>query len=178
MSQDLLQSCRSSGFVLCSQDNHMSPKSLPDGAKSPTFPQSPQHSRGPPSQRTLVSSKPDQEHIRDRSPESCGSPDLCRPHGWTSGFTFSSQDSLTPSVVSTSCRSPVFPRTGPPSLEVGQTESGPVFLKTKPPQTSRSLKWNQDSDGAGRRVSPLLQLSLLTVTIMIIIITIIHSNNY
>lgn len=64
----------------------------------------------------------------------------------------------------------MFPRTGLPSLEVNQTESGPVFLKTETPQTSRSLKRNQDSDGAGGRVSPLLQLSLLTVTIMIIII--------
>lgn len=157
----------------------MSPKSLPDGAKSPTFPQTPQHSRDPPSQRTLVSSKPDQGHVRDRSPESCGSPGLCRPHGWTSGFTFSSQDSLTSSVVSTSCRSPVFPRTGPSSSEVSKAESGPVFLKTEPRQTSRSLKRNQDSDGAWRRVSPLLQVSLLTVTIMIIIIIIItNANNY
>lgn len=155
----------------------MSPKSMPDGAKSPTFPQSPQHSRGPPSQKTLVSSKPDQGHIRDRSPDSCGSPGVCRPHDWTSGFTFSSQDSLTSSVVSTSCRSPVFPRTGPPSSEVSQTESGPVFLKTEPPQTSRSLKRNQDSDGAGRQVSPLLQLSLLTVTIMTILIIIIRNAN-
>lgn len=160
--------------MLYSQDSHMFPKSLPDGAKSPTFPQSPQHSRGPPSQRTLVSSNPDQGHIRDHSPESSGSPGLCRPHGWTSGFTISSQDSLTSSVVSTSCRSPVFPRTGPPSSEVSHTESRPVFLKTEPLQTSRSLKRNQDSDGAGRRVSP---LSLPTVTIMIIITIIRNANN-
>lgn len=161
----------------CSQDSHMFPKSLPDGAKSPTFPQSPQRSRGPPSQKTLVSSIPDQGHIGGCSPDSCGSPGLCRPHGWTSGFTFSSQDSLTSSVVSTSCRSPVFPRTGPPSSEVSQSKSGPVFLKTEPPQKSRSLTMNQDSDGAGRRVSPLLQLSLITVTIMIIIIIIRNANN-
>lgn len=155
----------------------MSPKSPPDGAKSPTFPRSPQPSRGPPSQRTLVSSKPDQGHIRGRSPDSCGSPGLCRPHGWTSGFTLSSQDSLTSSVVSTSCRSPVFPRTGPPSSEVSQPESVPLFLKTEPPQTSRCLKRNQDSDGAGRPVSPLLQLSLLTVTVTIIIIIRRNANN-
>lgn len=122
LNQDLVQSCRTSGFVLCSQDSHVSSESLCDGAKSPTFPQS--------SRQSGFLSEKDQGDIGGLSPEPCGS-------------TFSSQDSLSSSVIVTSGRSPVFPRTGPSSSETGQTVRSLVVQMTEALQASRSLNKTQ-----------------------------------
>lgn len=158
LSQDLLQTCRTSGFVLCSQDSCMSPqKSLPAQPKSPTFPKSPKRSADIDLSKSPVFSETDQGEDGETqlSPESFKSPvfgrntqhekspSACKPQAsvCNSGFTFSSQDSLTESVRSTSCRpqSPVFPssplKNPPPSERACRS---PVFSETDGGQTERS----------------------------------------
>lgn len=134
LSQDLVQSCRTSGFVLCSLESHTSMGSLCNGAKNPTFPQR--------SRQSLFFSEKDQGDKRGLSPEPCG-------------FNICSQDSLSSSVTATSCRSPVFPRTGPSSSEMDQTERSPVFWVTKPLQTSQNPNKTQIPAAALGPVSPL-----------------------
>lgn len=129
LSQELVQSCRTSGFVLCSQE-----MSVCNGAKNPTFPQR--------SRQSLLLSEKDQGDMRALSLE-------------PSGFNFCSQDSLSSSVTSTSCQSPVFPRTGPSFPEMGQTKRSPVFQETETLQTSRSLNKTQIPAAALSPVSSL-----------------------
>lgn len=111
----------------------MSTGSLCDRAKSPTFPRR--------SGQSLFLSEKDQGDMRGLSPES-------------RGFNFCSQDSLSSSVTATACRSPVFPRTGPSSSEMGQTERTPVFQVTKALHMSRSPNKSQIPAAALSPVSP------------------------
>lgn len=129
-----MQTCRSSGFVLCSPESHMSTESLCNGAKNST---SSQRFR-----QSLFLSEKDQGHVGGLSPEPCG-------------FNFCSQDSLSSSVTSTPGRSPVFPRTGPSSSEMGQTERSLVFQVTEALQTSQSPNKTQIPAAAMSPVSPL-----------------------
>lgn len=134
LSQDLVQSCRTSGFVLCSPESQMSTESLCNGAQNPTFPQR--------FRQSVFLSEKDLGDTRGLRPESCG-------------FNFCSQDSLSPSMTATSCRSPVFPRTGPSSSEMGQTERSPVFQVTETLQTSQSPNKPQIPAANLSPVSPL-----------------------
>ncbi|KAF3841179.1 hypothetical protein F7725_007041 [Dissostichus mawsoni] len=107
LSQDLLQTCRSSGFVLCSQDTLTSTRdSLSAPRKSPVFPKSPKLSSKLPLCRSPLFSDLDEgdEGEYFKSPvfgwntQNKTSASACKPQDCKSGFTFSSQDSLTPSV--------------------------------------------------------------------------------
>ncbi|XP_070838610.1 BRCA1-A complex subunit RAP80 [Chaetodon trifascialis] len=167
LSQDLLQTCRASGFVTCSEDSRTSPrKSPPAQPKSPTFPGSPKRS----SDLTLaentfpkspVFSETDQgddgeteldpEYFKSpvfgRNTQHEKSPRACKPQVGVcnSGFMFCSQESLTSSVRSTSCRpkSPVFPRSPSPAKNLPATErsatcKSPVFSESDGGQTEQS----------------------------------------
>ncbi|KAG7232248.1 hypothetical protein INR49_009530 [Caranx melampygus] len=111
LSQDLLETCKSSGFVLCSQDTWISTQvSLPVQPKSPTFPKSSSNPTArPPKSPVLSEADQGDEEETDLGPEYPvfgrtqreGSSSACKSH---SGFMFSSQDSLTSSVRSSSCR--------------------------------------------------------------------------
>ncbi|XP_070700231.1 neurofilament heavy polypeptide [Pempheris klunzingeri] len=134
LSQDLLETCRNSGFVLCTQDSWTSPqKSATTQPRSPTFPKSPEHSRNLTLSKSPVFSEtnlgddgetdpcPDyfKSPVLGRNTEHERSPSACKPHVGVSnsGFMFSSQESLISSVSSMCHRpeSPVFPRSpGPP----------------------------------------------------------------
>ncbi|XP_029303348.1 BRCA1-A complex subunit RAP80 isoform X3 [Cottoperca gobio] len=162
LSQDLLQTCRTSGFVLCSQESLTSTlKSPPAQPKSPTFPKSLKYSNNFTLSRSPVFSETDRGDngagLTERSPEYFKSPvfgrntqhetsaSACKPKVSSSGFMFSSQESLTPSVRSTSCRSksPVFPKspglsTNPPSPERSATCKSPVFPEADGGQTEQS----------------------------------------
>ncbi|XP_042079144.1 BRCA1-A complex subunit RAP80 [Haplochromis burtoni] len=138
LSQDLLDTCRSSGFVLCSQNGSNATQKSPR-PESPTFPDSDVASC--PKSPALSGPDPDNSDEIEPSPECAkspvfgrnaqheSSPSARRPRdavhsqdGENSGFTFSSQDSLTPSVRPTS---PVFPRSPgiPPSERLAFPES-------------------------------------------------------
>ncbi|KAA8578959.1 hypothetical protein FQN60_016771 [Etheostoma spectabile] len=115
LSQNLLETYRTSGFVLCSQDTCTStgksrPEDLPR-SRSPVFSET--------DQGEDEDTEPDPEYFTSpvfgRSTQHETSPSACRPRVsvCNSGFTCSSQESFTPSSVrSASCRpkSPVFPR--------------------------------------------------------------------
>lgn len=112
LNQNLLDSCRNSGFVFCSQDSCSSTQksARPD---SPTFP----GSNLTPRPKSPVFSEADQgdegetelspEYVRSpvygRSTQREASPSACKVHQ-NSGFTFSSQESLSPSVRASSSR--------------------------------------------------------------------------
>ncbi|KAI4814355.1 hypothetical protein KUCAC02_003552, partial [Chaenocephalus aceratus] len=151
LSQDLLQTCRSSGFVLCSQDTLTSPH------KSPTFPKSPKLSsklsiKLPLCRSPLFSDldeADDGEYFKSPvfgwNTQNKTSASACKPQDCKSGFTFSSQDSLTPSVRSTSCppKSPVFPRcpglpNNPHSSERSATCRSPVSSESDGGQAEQS----------------------------------------
>lgn len=134
LSQDLVQSCRTSGFVLCSPESHKSTESLCNGAKNST--------RSQRSQQSLFFSEKDQGDVGGLSPEHCG-------------FNFCSQDSLSSSVTSALRQSPLFPRMGSSSSEMGQTERSPVFQVTEALQTCQSPNKTQISAAALCLVSPL-----------------------
>ncbi|XP_053297910.1 BRCA1-A complex subunit RAP80 [Pleuronectes platessa] len=131
LSQDLLETCRSSGFVLCSQDTCASPQtSLPAQPKSPTFPRSPGNLTSRP--KTPVPQEDDEETqlsqsleflrspVFGRSTQPETSPSACKPPVTVcenSGLEISSsEESLTSSVRTTPARpqSPVFPRSPAP----------------------------------------------------------------
>ncbi|KAM9348562.1 uncharacterized protein uimc1 [Symphorus nematophorus] len=157
LSQELLQTCRNSGFVLCSQDSRTSPENpSPAQPKSPTFPKSPKQSGNlaPTLPDSPVFSGTDQgddqkaakspdcfkSPVFGRNTQHEKSPSACKPQAsvCNSGFMFSSQDSLTSTVRSTSCRlkSPVFPSSpgpanSPPSPETSATCKSPVFSETE-----------------------------------------------
>lgn len=157
LSQDLLETCRTSGFVLCSQDSWTLPqKSQPAQPRSPTFPKSPKRSCTLTLSKSPVFSETDhrgddgetepgpecfkspvfgRNTQHERSPSACKSQvSVCN-----SGFMLSSQESLTSSVRSTSCRpkSPVFPRSLPPP-ERSATCKSPIFSETDGGQTEQS----------------------------------------
>ncbi|XP_027129353.1 BRCA1-A complex subunit RAP80 isoform X2 [Larimichthys crocea] len=163
LSQDLLQTCRTSGFVLCSQDSGTSPlKPSLARPRSPTFPKCPSHLTSSNTfPKSSVFSETDQgdNEETELSPEYFKSPvfgrntqhekppSSCKPHAsvCNSGFTLSSQESLTSSVRSSSCRpkSPVFPGNtdlskNPPPSERPATSKSPVFSETEQGQTEQS----------------------------------------
>lgn len=104
LTQDQLDSCRNSGFVLCSQDSWASTQ-IPAQPKSPTFPKSDLVS-------TEADPSPDKSPVFGRNTQRETSPSACKPHASVcsptcenSGFTLSSQDSLTATARP---KSPVF----------------------------------------------------------------------
>lgn len=115
LSQNMVQTCVSSGFVWCSQDSSP-PKSLPAQRRSPTFPKSPEHNTDRVFRKCPVFSESRLEAGGDSTPENCGSPvfggNSPRVHNCNPEFMFSSQESLTSVARSASCRpqSPVFPK--------------------------------------------------------------------
>ncbi|XP_059208198.1 BRCA1-A complex subunit RAP80 isoform X2 [Centropristis striata] len=154
LSQDLLETCRTSGFVVCSQDSSLSiEKSLPTSAKSPTFPKSPKRSNKLTLSKSPVFSETDQgdDEQTEQSPEYLKSPvfgrntqhkmspSACKPQAGvcSSGFMSSSQESLSSSVRSTSChpRSPIFPKISLPPLDRSATCKSPLFSETDEEQT-------------------------------------------
>ncbi|XP_073335854.1 uncharacterized protein uimc1 [Pagrus major] len=155
LTQDLLQSCRTSGFVLCSLGSSTSPpKSLSTQPKSPTFPKSPERSDNLPKSPVFSETDQDDGAETQPSPEYFKSPVFGRNSQHkksssaskpevsvcNSGFMFSSQESLTSSVRSTSCRptSPVFPRSPNVPPEGPTASRSPVFSETEGGQTEQS----------------------------------------
>ncbi|XP_068186599.1 BRCA1-A complex subunit RAP80 isoform X2 [Antennarius striatus] len=130
LSQDLLQTCRTSGFVWCSPDSPVQPK-------SPTFPKSPELSENlnllkstmSPGSPVFCVLAQGEDGETDASPErvrspvfGCNaqreSPHACRCPAGVCNSGFTSQESLGSSVRFTTCqpKSPVFPRSpSPPS---------------------------------------------------------------
>lgn len=155
LSQNLLETCRTSGFVLCSQDSSTSTQKSPSARhKSPTFPQSPDKlalSNSTARPKSPVFSETDQgdDGEVEPSPEYFKSPvfgrntqheklpSACKATSENSGFMFSSQESLSSSVRPTSCRprSPVFPRSLPKN--VGTSERSAFPKSPVPSQTER-----------------------------------------
>uniref|UniRef100_A0A8C2X6K2 BRCA1-A complex subunit RAP80 n=1 Tax=Cyclopterus lumpus TaxID=8103 RepID=A0A8C2X6K2_CYCLU len=170
--QDLLEACRTSGFVFCSQDSVTSTrKSQTTQAKSPIFPKSPKRSNNLPLSKSLVFLETDQEDDgeTDQSPEYLKSPvfgrnaqhettpSACKPQDGDCnlGLIFCSEESLTSSGRSTSSRpkSPVFPESpglpkSLPSPEKFATCKSPVFSETVGGQSEQS---RPVFGGTGRR---------------------------
>ncbi|XP_054873076.1 BRCA1-A complex subunit RAP80 isoform X2 [Amphiprion ocellaris] len=144
LTQDLLDSCRSSGFVLCSQDSWASTQ-IPAQPKSPTFRESNPTTRP----GSIVSSEavpsPSKSPVFGRNTRRETSPSACKPHASicsstceNSGFTLSSQDSLTATARP---KSPVFlsERLPKKPTEPSPGRSGsPVLDRTGRRQESRS----------------------------------------
>uniref|UniRef100_A0A1A8P778 BRCA1-A complex subunit RAP80 n=1 Tax=Nothobranchius pienaari TaxID=704102 RepID=A0A1A8P778_9TELE len=141
LKQELVDTCRSSGFVLCSQDSlTISEKSAQP--RSPTFPRSnpTSFSKSPFFSKTVQGEDGETElspefSRKGASPSACGLPN------WeTAAFGFSSQDSLTPSVTSFCPKSPVFPRSpNPPNI--------PLLLEGLSASRSngrRRRRWNDE----------------------------------
>ncbi|KAM6907193.1 uncharacterized protein uimc1 [Xenentodon cancila] len=134
LSQDLVDSCKNSGFVLCSQDSFtLTEKSAQP--KSPTFPQS----NLKPCPKSPIFSEDDwrfdgqtelsSQYVKspvfgrntqhERSPSACKhNASVCSPACENPEFVFSSQENVTPSMRCESCpKSPVFPQSpGPPNI--------------------------------------------------------------
>ncbi|XP_078122247.1 uncharacterized protein uimc1 isoform X3 [Sander vitreus] len=162
LSQNLLETYRTSGFVLCSQDSCTSTrKSPPAQPKSPTFPKSPTRSNNLTLSKSPVFSETDQgeDEETEQAPEYFispvfgrntqheTSPSACQPQVsvCNSGFTCSSQESVTSSVRSASCRpkSPVFPKSpglprNPRPTERSATCESRVFSEADGGQTEQS----------------------------------------
>lgn len=185
LSQNLLETCRTSGFVLCSQDSCASSRrSPPVEPNSPTFPRSPGYLRSPESttarptsplfseteQADEIELQLTPEYFRspvfgrdtDGCPSACKSQvRICSTTRHTSGFTFSSQESLTSSVRPASCRprSPVFPRSTSLPNNLAPSESSAF------PQSPVSLETDGGQDGQtepchGRPTSPVISRML------------------
>ncbi|XP_037544140.1 uncharacterized protein uimc1 [Nematolebias whitei] len=109
LSQDMVETCRSSGFVLCSQDSwNIEPR-------SPTFPRS--NAESCPKSPVFSGTgqvdngqvEPSPAFVRKAQHET--SPSCCKRHDCeNSEVEFSSQDSLSLSVRSCCSKSPVFPK--------------------------------------------------------------------
>ncbi|XP_069366083.1 BRCA1-A complex subunit RAP80 isoform X2 [Paralichthys olivaceus] len=159
LSQDLLETCRSSGFVLCSQDTSSPQTSLPAETKSPTFPRSPGNltscPKSPVFSETLQGDDDETqltqglEYLKSpvfgRNTERETTPSACEPLVSVcenSGLEFSSQETFTSSVRTTSRRpqSPVFPRSPalPPPPGRSSIRSSPVFSETHRGAAERS----------------------------------------
>lgn len=149
-----MDTCRFSGFVRCSQDTWISTQvSLPVQPKSPTFPRSSSNpTTRPPKSPDFSEADQGDEEETDLGPECLKSPvfdrtqcegssSACKSH---SGFMFSSQDSLTSSVRSSSCRprSPVFPQSPAPQPknsahpQTSGRSTNPAFGRTRPRPTT------------------------------------------
>ncbi|KAK2882244.1 hypothetical protein Q8A73_022754 [Channa argus] len=147
LSQELLETCKKTGFVLCSQDSWTSTqKFMPAQQKSPTFPKSPSSFAACP--KSPVFSETDQgddgetelnpecakapafgrnaEH--EKSPSACNS-HLCE----NTGSMLSSQESLTSSMRSTAHqpKSPVFSKSPVLFKNFTAASKSPVFSETK-----------------------------------------------
>ncbi|XP_060942271.1 BRCA1-A complex subunit RAP80 [Limanda limanda] len=139
LSQDLLETCRSSGFVLCSQDTSASPQTSAQ-PKSPTFPRSPGNLASCPRSPASLQEEDEEETQRTQSPEFLTSPVFgrnsppetspraCRPLLRVCE-TSSSEESVTSSVRTTPARhqSPAFPRSHAPPPERSPICGSPVF---------------------------------------------------
>ncbi|XP_062289260.1 BRCA1-A complex subunit RAP80 [Scomber scombrus] len=136
---DTLQTCRSSGFVLCSQDSSSPTQKSPSAQRtSPTFPKIPGGVALPESTAPRKSPVFSETGDGEQSPEYLKSPvfgrntqhetlpSACKASSENSGFMFSSQESLCSSVRPTSCRSrsPVFVASLK-SPVASETERGP-----------------------------------------------------
>ncbi|KAF7651273.1 hypothetical protein LDENG_00113390 [Lucifuga dentata] len=133
LSQEMLETCRTSGYVLCSQESwtsaHQSlpaqPNTCPEYCKSPVF------------DRTSPNKKP---------PHACKpKASDCNPSCNNSGFVFCSQESLASSTKSTSChpRSLVFPQSPSLSKILALSESpaspkSPAFSETDQGQDGKT----------------------------------------
>ncbi|XP_040036842.2 uncharacterized protein uimc1 isoform X7 [Gasterosteus aculeatus] len=174
LSNSVLETWRTSGFVSCSQDSRSSTqKCQPARAKSPTFPKSPKRSKDLALSETSVFSEADQgdDGETDLSPEYVKSPvfgrnklktsqSACKPgdRDCTSGSMFCSQEGLTSSVKSTSCCpvSPVFPKS--PGLRDGLTEESATC--TEPTESVVG----QAEQSQGRCASPVFGVAGLPAT--------------
>ncbi|KAM9846987.1 uncharacterized protein uimc1 isoform 2-T2 [Aulostomus maculatus] len=188
LSRDLLDTCRISGFAPCSQDcctsTHKSQPSVQP--KSPTFPKSPSNfplsESGAACPRSPLFSETDQgdnavlqlspdcfkspvfgrDTQQERSTSACKPPvGVCSPTSENSGFMFSPQESLTSSLMPTSCqpKSPVFPRSPGLPQNLNPSESSafptsPVFLETGRGQD------RQTEESHGRTKSPVFGRTL------------------
>ncbi|XP_072231714.1 uncharacterized protein [Leuresthes tenuis] len=167
LSHNLVETCRNSGFVLCSQDTWtLTQKS--DQPKSPTFPQSDLQSDPKSSVFPEVETEQSAEYVQSpvfgrnaqhESPSACKRhASVCSPTCENAGLLFSSQESLRLSVRSGCPESPVFPKSPAASNtlpasellalsegpERGQTEQSPprsvspVFGTSAPQQRRTS----------------------------------------
>lgn len=144
LSQDMVETCRSSGFVLCSQDSwNIEPR-------SPTFPQSDPESC-PKSPVFSGTGQVDNGQV-ERSPafgrkaQHEASPSSCIRHDCdNSEVVFSSQDSLSLSVRSCCSESPVFPKS-PQTTNILPPSDGVSFHK--------SLDGEQAEENSEQPMSP------------------------
>ncbi|XP_026183635.1 BRCA1-A complex subunit RAP80 isoform X2 [Mastacembelus armatus] len=158
LSQDLLETCRTSGFVLCSSDSLTSTQPcLPVHHRSPTFakspcdtiecPKSPVFSETNQGDGCKMELSPERGNspVFGRNPQHDGSSSACKPHILicaNSGILNSSQESVTSSVRFVSCqpesaelpRSPALPR----NLRSLERSTSPVFSETHQRQTEQS----------------------------------------
>lgn len=175
LSQDQLQNCQTFGFVWSSQDS--SPlKSLPAPSKSPTFPRSAECCSDLAVHRSPVFSENNQGDVGNVSPEiskspvfgrtsqheNCSSP--CKPRVCSPGLMLSSQESLTSSMRTTSCRaqSPVFPSSLGPlkSHHPPETSSrckSPASSGSDEGQTGRDRWTSPAFDKTGQQTGPAVQ---------------------
>ncbi|XP_077402418.1 uncharacterized protein uimc1 isoform X2 [Vanacampus margaritifer] len=116
LSQDVLQSCKTYGFMLCSQ---LMDESVPSSArhKSPVFCES---DTGDDCAEYVKSPAFGEEARHDSSPDGKAS----SPDGPNSDFIFSSQESLSPSARPSSCTpvSPIFPSSPAPSTKLAYSK--------------------------------------------------------
>ncbi|XP_054604877.2 BRCA1-A complex subunit RAP80 isoform X3 [Nothobranchius furzeri] len=141
LKQELVDTCRSSGFVLCSQDSlTISEKSAQP--RSPTFPRSnPTSFPKSPFFSKMVQGEDGETEPSPEFSSKGASPSACGLPNWeTAVFGFSSQDSLTPSVTSFCPKSPVFPRSPNPP-------NAPLLLEGLSASRSngrRRRRWNDE----------------------------------
>ncbi|XP_035998702.1 BRCA1-A complex subunit RAP80 isoform X2 [Fundulus heteroclitus] len=159
LNQDLVETCKSSGFVLCSQDSLTLTQNSAQ-PRSPIFPQSNRVS----CPKSPVFPEDDKGHERQSqwSPKIVGSPVVSRtaeceisagaskqPPCENAEFCFSSQESLNPTVGSSLTQSPVFPKSpsdqsllhkDPDRGQVEQSDErsgSPAFGLTEPQRTDQ-----------------------------------------
>ncbi|KAM4726080.1 uncharacterized protein uimc1 isoform 2-T2 [Anableps anableps] len=156
LSWDLVETCKSSGFVLCSQDSLISTQKSVQ-PRSPIFPQSNQIS----CPKSPVFPGDDKEHEGklERSPTFVKSPVFGRtaeremslgasnhPTCENAELGFSSQESLIPTGRSCLPQSPVFPKTSPERSSLHKVKqrkersTSPVFGLTEPQGTAQQDK--------------------------------------
>ncbi|XP_047463905.1 BRCA1-A complex subunit RAP80 isoform X2 [Mugil cephalus] len=170
LNQNLLDSCRNSGFVFCSQDSCTSTQKSAR-PKSPTFPgrnvtpcpKSPvfsENDRGDDRE-----AEPSPEYVKSpvfgRNTQREASPSACKPHGAASsptcensGFNFSSQESLSPSARASSSRpkSPVFPSS--PGLPENSPSSDELIIISDTPGRAQQSHGHRKSPGFDMKSIP------------------------
>eukprot|EP00064_Thunnus_orientalis_P017051 superscaffoldBa00003521_g17126 len=175
LSQNLLETCRTSGFVLCSQDSSTTTQKSPSAQhKSPTFPKSSSdlalsESTARPKSPVFSETAQGDDGEVEPTPEFFKSPvfgrntqheklpSACKPTSENSGFMFSSQESFSSSGMPTSCRpkSPVFSRnTGLPKNAAPSERS--AFPKSPVPSETERGQDGQTEQSHGRSTSPVL----------------------